>query len=140
MSRPHVFGIGHLLKRYGTATKDLLGLVAERPELGEPLEGAGRYLAVEVVYAASHEGALHLDDVLDRRTHISIETFDRGAAAAEPAAKLIADVLAWDDDAIKQEIHVYQARVAAEHESQEKPDDASANAAQLKAPDPRVKG
>ena len=34
----------------------------------------------EVVYAVTHEGARHLDDVLTRRTRISIETFDRGVA------------------------------------------------------------
>ena len=49
------------------------------PSLGEPLQGADDYLAVEIRYAAAHEGALHLDDVLTRRTRISIETWDRGA-------------------------------------------------------------
>ena len=48
------------------------------PTLGEPLPGAEDYLRVEVVYAATHEGARHLDDVLARRTRISIETWDRG--------------------------------------------------------------
>ena len=41
------------------------------------------------VYAASHEGALHLDDILARRTRISIETWDRGVAAAEEVAHLV---------------------------------------------------
>ena len=44
--------------------------------------GAEDYLRAEVVYAVTHEGARHLDDVLTRRTRISIETFDRGVAAA----------------------------------------------------------
>ena len=48
--------------------------------------GADDYLRAEVVYAASHEGARHLDDVLTRRTRISIETFDRGIGAAPEAA------------------------------------------------------
>ena len=48
----------------------------------EPLAGAEDYLAAEVVYAVTHEGARHLDDVLTRRTRISIETFDRGIHAA----------------------------------------------------------
>ena len=46
-------------------------------KLAEPLPGAEDYLQVEVVYAASHEGALHLDDLLARRTRISIEAWDR---------------------------------------------------------------
>ena len=55
---------------------------ASAPSSLRPLEGAEDYLAAEVRYAATHEGALHLDDVLTRRTRISIETFDRGAACA----------------------------------------------------------
>ena len=47
----------------------------------------------------THEGARHLDDVLTRRTRISIETFDRGVAAAPVAARLMADELGWDERA-----------------------------------------
>ena len=78
----HVERIEHLLGRFGSAIHDLLDEVRRDPSLGKPLEGADDYLRVEVRYAASHEGALHLDDVLARRTRISIETFDRGVAAA----------------------------------------------------------
>ena len=53
-----------------------------RARPGRPLAGADDYLRAEVVYAASHEGARHLDDVLARRTHISIETWDRGVSVA----------------------------------------------------------
>ena len=81
----------------GRGSTSLLAEIAERPELGKPLPGADDYLAVEVRYACSHEGALHLDDVLTRRTRISIETWDRGLEAAKHAARLMAEVLGWDD-------------------------------------------
>ncbi len=136
----HVMRIEHLLGRYGSRIDELLELVAERPELGEPLEGAGSYLAVEAFYAASHEGALHLDDVLTRRTRISIETFDRGVSAARPVALLMAEVLGWDEATIEREISHYAARVAAERESQQQPDDHTADAARLGAPDVRRVG
>ena len=55
---------------------------ASVPSWAEPLAGTEDYLAAEVVYAVTHEGARHLDDVLTRRTRISIETFDRGLTAA----------------------------------------------------------
>jgi glycerol-3-phosphate dehydrogenase len=130
----------HLLGRYGARVADVLALAAERPELGRPLEGAEAYLGAEVVYAASHEGALHLDDVLTRRTRISVETFDRGVAAARPVARLLAPVLGWDADTVARELEHYDARVAAERDSQEQPDDASADAARLGAPDVRTGG
>ena len=93
--------IDHLLGRFGGLVDEVLTLIAERPELGQPLSGADGYLAAEVVYAVTHEGARHLDDVLTRRTHISIETFDRGTSAARPAAELMAAELGWDDDAAR---------------------------------------
>jgi glycerol-3-phosphate dehydrogenase len=88
MSGLNVAQVEHLLGRYGLQVDELLTLVAQNPEPGWPLEGAEDYLAVEIACAASHEGALHLDDVLTRRTRISIETWDRGLGAAEPAARL----------------------------------------------------
>jgi glycerol-3-phosphate dehydrogenase len=134
----HVARIAHLLRRHGAAIDDLLELVRSQPELGRPLAGADDYLAVEMVYAASHEAALHLDDVLTRRTRISIETWDRGVEAAEPAARLMAPILGWDEARVAREVDVYHARVAAERHSQEQPDDRAADLARTAAPDARV--
>jgi glycerol-3-phosphate dehydrogenase len=134
--REHV--IEHLLGRYGSRYTELLDLIASRPELGEPLAGAPEYLKAEVVYAASHEGAQHLDDILTRRTRISIEVPDRGEAAAAEIATLIAPVLDWNDEHVSDEIDHYRLRVKAERESQEQPDDLTADAARLGAPDVRT--
>ncbi len=131
-------GCEHLLERYGTRTTELIDSIRERPDLGAPLEGAEDYLRAEAIYAASHEGALHLDDVLTRRTRISIETFDRGLRAAPEVARLMGEVLGWDETTIARELHHYEARVKAERESQEQPDDHTADAARLGAPDVRM--
>ncbi|WP_030528183.1 glycerol-3-phosphate dehydrogenase/oxidase [Phycicoccus jejuensis] len=129
--------VEHLLRRYGSLTHELLALVADRPELGRPLEHAPRYLAVEALYAASAEGALHLDDVLTRRTRISIETPDRGVGAAAQVAQLVAPVLGWSEADAENEVRHYRARVEAELDSQRQPDDRTADAARLGAPDVR---
>ena len=134
----HVTRIEHLLDRYGALITELLAMLEERPELAERIDGADDYLKVEAVYAASHEGARHLDDLLTRRTRISIETFDRGKAAARDVAPLMAEVLGWDDDDIAREIEHYDARVEAELESQRMPDDRTADAARMGARDVRV--
>ncbi|AEH08809.1 MULTISPECIES: glycerol-3-phosphate dehydrogenase/oxidase [Protofrankia] len=136
----HVARVEHLLTRYGTLTQEVLALVRQRPELARPVRGADTYLAAEAVYAASHEGALHLDDVLTRRTRISIETWDRGLEAAADVAELVAPELGWDRQTIDVEIGHYQARVAAERESQQQADDQTADAARLGAPDVRTGG
>jgi glycerol-3-phosphate dehydrogenase len=131
----HRVRIEHLLNRYGVMTDELLDLIRARPELADPLPGADDYIAAEIVYAATHEGALHLDDVLARRTRISIEAWDRGISAAPVAARLMGDTLGWDEARVELETNTYLKRVAAERASQEEPDDASADRVRLEAPD-----
>ncbi len=131
----HVARLEHLLQRYGSLVHEVLALVDADPSLGEPLEGAEDYLRAEVVYAGTAEGARHLDDVLARRTRISIETFDRGVTSAPVAAGLLAPVLGWSAAQVAKEVEHYLARVEAERLSQEQPDDQSADTARLGAPE-----
>jgi len=127
--------IDHLLGRYGGLIDELLALIADRPELGRTLPGTDEYLAVEIVYAVTHEGARHLDDVLARRTRISIETFDRGITSARPAAELMAPLLGWTAAQAEDEVDHYLRRVEAERQSQEMPTDQEADEARVRAPD-----
>ncbi len=131
----HVARIEHLLRRYGTLTGEVLALIAADPSLGRPLPGADDYLRAEVVYAASHEGARHVDDVMTRRTHISIETWDRGLSAAQEVAGLMAGPMKWKSRQIAREVENYRARVAAERASQEAATDTDADAIRLGAPE-----
>jgi glycerol-3-phosphate dehydrogenase len=131
----HVARVEHLLQRYGSLVHDVLGLVAQDDRLALPLPGADDYLRAEVVYATTHEGALHLDDVLARRTRASIESWDRGVDAAPVVADLMGDVLGWSPEQREREVHHYVMRVAAEREAQTQADDRTADAARLGAPD-----
>ncbi len=125
----------HLLRRYGALTTEVLDVLSDRPGLDQPIPGAEGYLQVEAWYAATHEGARDLVDVLSRRTRISIETADRGEAAAESVARVMGEALGWSDDDAAAAIGRYQARVRAERAAQAQPDDASALAvlAELKS-------
>jgi glycerol-3-phosphate dehydrogenase len=131
----HVARIEHMLNRYGSCIHELLDMLRADPSLAEPLAGADDYLKVEARYAVTHEGARHLEDVLSRRTRISIEAWDRGVAAAPEVAALIAKELGWDDTQAQREIDHYRTRVQAERDSQTKLDDDTADAARLGAPD-----
>jgi glycerol-3-phosphate dehydrogenase len=131
----HVTRIDHLLGRYGGMVDDVLAICDERPDLAAPLEGAEDYLAAEVVYAVTHEGARHLDDVLTRRTRISIETFDRGIHCARRVAELMAGELGWDQTRLDDEVDHYLRRVEAERQSQLKGTDQEADEARVSAPD-----
>ncbi|MBW4094667.1 MAG: glycerol-3-phosphate dehydrogenase/oxidase [Acidobacteria bacterium] len=127
----HEARIEHLLNRYGSMTTEVLEIIAGDASLAEPLPGADDYLKAEVVYAATHEGALHVNDVLTRRTRISIESWDRGVSAAPVVAQLMAGILGWSDEQRENEVKHYVARVDAERLSQEQPDDETADAARL---------
>jgi glycerol-3-phosphate dehydrogenase len=127
----HVARIEHLLGRYGNRIDDVLALLVDAPELARPLPNADDYLEVEVRYAALAEGVLHLDDVLARRTRISIESFDRGLAASERAVEILGDALGWSTERRQTELDYYRGRVAAERDSQNQPDDRTADAARM---------
>ncbi|GAA0597115.1 glycerol-3-phosphate dehydrogenase/oxidase [Kutzneria viridogrisea] len=133
----HPYRVRHLLDRYGSLVHEVLAVADEDAELLRPLPAAPDYLQVEIVYAASHEGALHLEDTLTRRTRISIEYPHRGVDCAEQVAKLMAGVLGWDDKRVAREVEVYTARVEAERASQTVPDDEAADEARSAAPEAR---
>lgn len=132
-----VWRMRHLLDRYGSLVHEVLALADENPSLLEPLPGAEQYLTVEVRYAATHEGALHLDDLLARRLRVSIETEHRGTQCAAATARVVADVLGWDAERCRGEVEAYAARVEAERRSQRRQDDRAADAERVAAPDTR---
>jgi glycerol-3-phosphate dehydrogenase len=111
----------------------------ERPDLEASL-GSSRFSRAEALYAVTDEGALHLDDILTRRTRISVETDDRGTLVAEEVARLVAATLGWSEADIEREVTHYLARVEAERDSQTRIDDETADAARMGASDVRLGG
>ena len=102
-----------LVERYGSLAYEVLALLDEQPGLGAPLRGAEGHVAAEVVHACRHDGARHLDDVLDRRLRLSL--VDAGVAddTAEHVAALMAADLGWHDQRHLWELDDYRARARA---------------------------
>jgi len=105
--------IEHLLRRYGSLSRELLDVISEDRTLAAPLAPSSQYLRGEISYAVTHEGALHLDDVLVRRTHISIETRDHGTGAARDIGAIMSPLLGWDPDRLRGELALYDSSVEA---------------------------
>ena len=101
--------VEHLLGRHGVLTRELLDLVVAQPELAERLHPDAPYLAAEIVHAATHEDARHLDDVLVRRTRLALEPRDGAHSVAAAAALLVAPVLGWDAATIEAEVAAFVA-------------------------------
>jgi glycerol-3-phosphate dehydrogenase len=112
---------GRLIARYGSLAVELLDLIRADRALGQPLLDGLPYLRAEVAYAVSHEGALHVEDVLARRVRLLIESPDAGMSAAPEVTAIMAELLGWNRRRRAAELRRYQ-------------EFATANAAALAAP------
>jgi glycerol-3-phosphate dehydrogenase len=104
----------HLADRYGSEARVLTALVEADPSLGEPLVPGLPYLRAEVIYAARHEMARSVDDVLSRRTRARLQARDASAAAAPDVAALLAAELGWPKTEAARQVAAYTALVEAE--------------------------
>ena len=120
-----------LSHRYGTLASEVVA--ATKTDLAAR-ERIGGYLAAELAYAVTHEGARHLDDVLVRRTHVAMESPDRGHEAASAAARVIAPLLGWSEGTVEREVAAYRAAVGAELQAEQRASDDEAAAALAAAP------
>lgn len=102
-----------LVRQYGAAAPNVVALAAT-DGLSGPLSPAAAHIAAEVVYAARHEGAATLDDVLSRRTRVSLRAADAAIPTAPHAASLLARELGRDDEWAAEQVTAYAASVRAE--------------------------
>jgi len=98
----------HLLNRYGSLINEVLGLISTNPHLAKPLAENLPYLRAEIYYAASHEGARSVEDVIARRTRLAFEAVDEGVHLADDIAEIIAPVLGWSGSEKKKSIQRYR--------------------------------
>ena len=84
-----------LVARHGLAAPDVVALGRELGLVGT-LVGTARTPRGEVAWAARHELALSIDDVLARRMRLVHELPDRGAAIAPRVAAILGAELGWD--------------------------------------------
>jgi glycerol-3-phosphate dehydrogenase len=125
----------HLLHRYGANIRDIARIARDDPTMAAPLEHASAYRRAEIVYAITHEGALHLDDLMMRRTRAVYEYADEAVDALPEVAAIARATLGWTAERTAHEVAVYRARAAADADAARQPDDASAADAREKAQD-----
>ncbi len=104
----------HLASRYGGEARALMAMIQKDPELGETLVQGLPYVAAEAVFAARHEMAGSVVDVLSRRTRARLWARDDSKAAARRTAELMASELGWDDARVEAEVDEYVAEVERE--------------------------
>lgn len=101
--------ITQLVRFYGTAYEEVLGLTREQPELSEVLNADGEILA-QAVFAVRNEAAVRLSDVLLRRTGLGT-LGDPGNGLFERVAKVLASEAGWSDERCADELAAARATV-----------------------------
>ena len=127
-----------MLGRYGDLLEEVLAPIAGAPMLARLVPGAPQHIMAELMYGVTHEGALNLDDLLTRRTRISVDTSHRGVECARAVAEVVAGVLGWSDSDLEREVDAYLRRVEQERASQTEIGDVAAQSARSGAPDLRI--
>jgi glycerol-3-phosphate dehydrogenase len=97
------------LRAYGADAPALLALMEEDPRLAAPLHPTLPVLGGEVVWAARHEGARTIEDVLARRTRALLLDARASMEAAVAAAALLAEVLGRDAAWAEAQVAAYRA-------------------------------
>jgi len=100
-----------LTGRYGAELHAVLALAAGQPDLLEPLVPGLPYLRVEVLWAAHHEMALTVDDVLTRRTRATLRRATAAVDAAPEVARLLAEASGRPHDELVGDARQYQEEV-----------------------------
>ena len=103
--------IGHLADRYGSRVGELLHRVAADRRLADPIVPTLPDPRAEVLEAVEHEGALTVEDVLRRRTQISLREETEGVRVAGEVAALMAGPLGWTPEAARAAAESYAAVV-----------------------------
>jgi glycerol-3-phosphate dehydrogenase len=104
----------HLTSRFGTEATEIEALIASHQALGAPLVAGLSYVRAEVIFAARHEMAHTVDDVLSRRTRARLQDRVASLDAVDDVASLLAAELGWSAEHRHQQVLAYRDSVAHE--------------------------
>ncbi|HUI02318.1 MAG TPA: glycerol-3-phosphate dehydrogenase/oxidase [Acidimicrobiales bacterium] len=99
-----------LVARHGGETPAVLDLAAGRRALLEPLVEGVPQLRVEALWAARHEMAVTIDDVLARRTRCVVRRARASAEAAAEVGALLAPEWGRQDDVVARDVAAFAER------------------------------
>ncbi|MGV8969274.1 MAG: glycerol-3-phosphate dehydrogenase/oxidase [Microbacteriaceae bacterium] len=126
--------VDHLVHRYGTQLRDIVAMCRADAELAQPLAEASAYLRAEIVYAITHEGAVHLEDIMHRRTRMVYEYTGQAQSALAEVGEIAAKFLEWPAARLAAEVASYRHVAEAETAAALMLDDTSAARARAEAP------
>jgi glycerol-3-phosphate dehydrogenase len=102
----------HLCGVYGTRAAQLGAAIAADRSLGERLDRELPYVWAEVEFAARHDLARTVEDVLARRVPLLLVSRDQGLGVTDQVAARLAAIHAWDPATTARMVAEYHAEVA----------------------------
>jgi glycerol-3-phosphate dehydrogenase len=103
----------NLVRCYGDRAADVLR-IAEREQMTAPLAPGYVPIAAEAVYAARHEMAVRLDDLLARRTRLAITDRNAGIGEGSDALDIMARVHGWGRGERNRQVDAHRAEIERE--------------------------
>ena len=103
----------NLVRCYGERALEVIDLAAETGLTGS-ISGEHPAIGAEVAYAARAEMAVHLNDVLARRTRLALTDRNAGIGSDSQAADLMADELGWSGEETARQIAAHRSEVETE--------------------------
>jgi len=102
----------HLCGVYGTRAPLLAARIVEDPALGERLDRELPYVWAEIEFAAKHDLARTVEDVLARRVPLLLVSRDQGLSVCERVADMLGALLGWSPAQRTQMLDEFSAEVA----------------------------
>jgi glycerol-3-phosphate dehydrogenase len=102
----------HLCGVYGTRAPLLAARIAAQPALGERLDRELPYVWAEIEFAANHDLARTVEDVLARRVPLLLVSRDQGLGVCERVADMLGPLLGWSAAQRTQMLDEFRAEVA----------------------------
>ena len=96
-----------LIENYGVHSRRVLAYGKKDPRLLSPLSPDCTVMMAEVYHAMEHELGCTMDDILVRRTSLSLIAEDQGVGAAEEVASHMAKSLDWSKERKQKELDAF---------------------------------
>ena len=98
----------HLGERYGTEARFVSDILQATPASLQPIVAGLPYTEAEVIYAARHEMARTVEDVLSRRMRVRLMARDASAQAAARVGEILQTELALSESEVLEQVAAYR--------------------------------
>lgn len=101
--------LGHLLADYGERSEQIAAILEANPEWERRMVPELPYILAEAQFAVRCEKARTLEDVLARRTRVTLLARDRGRSCMRAVCEILKTELGWSAAEVDKQIENYEA-------------------------------